>query len=448
LTQTGNGGGKTGKMRSFASFFILSSATAVQVALRSNPCLNNEDVFFPDPEDCSWFYECVDGSVVGHMECPDGLPWNQDLLICDWNAECNIDGCVEAEEGFLPAENNVPGFQGIPSTGPDDCAKKCGGVEECAAWTLNLGSNQCWLKTALMDATYSEDWVWGEPCNEPSSCCSTCTCEHLSECSTDFSSTPPFWGTVHQMPNTITDTDPTEFVTLSDASEGVLHSMWGPNGWDHEVPVWQFTAQFSDSPDVTISFDKDVGDAAFCAPHAFNFAQAVGRTPWYARTSFVGLDFRPGSYGAPEGCNAWGGGGVITICLGVGQELIDNGNIEELFMHEGSHVSVDSLVEGTDDWLCAKQRDNNFISTYARDHPTSEDVAESIVPWYAHTYSNTRVPTETITAIEDAIPARLEVFSSLLGNIRQRQNWAEISKKSNQTRPDGTTRPRLIAPYL
>ena len=108
MTQTGNGGSKTGMMRSFATFFILSSATAVQVALRSNPCLNNEDVFFPDPEgeqdfvgnnpmlflpvDCSWFYECVDGSVVGHMECPDGLLWNQDLLICDWNAECNIDG--------------------------------------------------------------------------------------------------------------------------------------------------------------------------------------------------------------------------------------------------------------------------------------------------------------------------------------------------------------------
>ena len=73
-----------------------------------------------------------------------------------------------------------------------------------------------------------------------------------------------------------------------------------------------------------------------------------------------------GSYGAPEGCNAWGGGGVITMCLGVGQvchmfvptilemgglqillfqELIDNGNIEELFLHEGSHVSVDSLLE-------------------------------------------------------------------------------------------------------
>ena len=38
------------------------------------------------------------------------------------------------------------------------------------------------------------------------------------------------------------------------------------------------------------------------------------------------------------------------------------------------------------------------------------------------------------------------MFSSLLGDIRQ--NWAENSNKSNQARPDATTRPRVIAPYL
>ena len=88
------------------------------------------------------------------------------------------------------------------------------------------------------------------------------------------------------------------------------------------------------------------------------------------------------------------------------QRLIDNGNIEELFLHEGSHISLDRLIEvhkislkllllsfkkdmkrlkilivdlgnatmnlnqGTDEWLCARQQDKNFISTYARDHVT------------------------------------------------------------------------------
>ena len=26
--------------------------------------------------------------------------------------------------------------------------------------------------------------------------------------------------------------------------------------------------------------------------------------------------------------------------------------------------------QGTDDWLCARQQDNNFISTYAAENPT------------------------------------------------------------------------------
>ena len=29
-------------------------------------------------------------------------------------------------------------FQGIPSAGPDECAKMCSNVKDCAAWTLRL----------------------------------------------------------------------------------------------------------------------------------------------------------------------------------------------------------------------------------------------------------------------------------------------------------------------
>ena len=32
--------------------------------------------------------------------------------------------------------------------------------------------------------------------------------------------------------------DPTAFVSVSTASEGVLDQMWGPNGWDHEVNIF------------------------------------------------------------------------------------------------------------------------------------------------------------------------------------------------------------------
>jgi len=283
------------------------------------------------------------------------------------------------------------------------------------------------------------------------SCCTECTSQILTQCSSTFSSTPPFWGTVHAMPNTILDTDPTAFVSVSTASDGIVDLMWGPDGWSRQVPAWQFTAKFKDSQDVIISFDKDVGDATFCAPHALKFAEAVGRTPAYTRTDFIGLDIRPGSYGNPSGCNAWGGRGVITMCLGVGLTLIDDGNLEELFLHEGSHISLDRLIEGTDEWLCARQQDKAFISTYARDNVAREDVAETLTPWYAVTHSSSRVPAATIKKIKEAIPARLRVLSSLLGDstVTSRRIWdLETSRNTNQTRPDDTYTPEVIDPYL
>merc|ERR1719206_957696 len=67
------------------------------------------------------------------------------------------------------------------------------------------------------------------------SCCTECTSQILTQCSSTFSSTPPFWGTVHAMPNTILDTDPTAYVSVSTASDGIVDLMWGPDGWSHRV---------------------------------------------------------------------------------------------------------------------------------------------------------------------------------------------------------------------
>merc|ERR1712223_2035054 len=74
-----SGNRKIGKMRSLA--VVLFSAVALS---RANPCQNDQDVYFPDREDCGRFYMCRNGEVVGHMNCPDGLLWNTDLLTCDW----------------------------------------------------------------------------------------------------------------------------------------------------------------------------------------------------------------------------------------------------------------------------------------------------------------------------------------------------------------------------
>lgn len=45
---------------------------------------SGEIVFFPDPDDCHSYYECSNGEPI-HMSCPDGLVWNPELDVCDFN---------------------------------------------------------------------------------------------------------------------------------------------------------------------------------------------------------------------------------------------------------------------------------------------------------------------------------------------------------------------------
>jgi len=77
--------------------------------------------------------------------------------------------CGEWQQGVLLGESFLPGYQGAETAGPVDCAKLCGSVQDCAAWTFHLGLNRCWLKTTDMNPSYHKDWVWGEPCNSESS---------------------------------------------------------------------------------------------------------------------------------------------------------------------------------------------------------------------------------------------------------------------------------------
>ena len=73
--------------------------------------------------------------------------------------------CGVLETGHLPRWNDVRGYaDGVPSAGPDDCAKKCTHVLGCAAWTLHKTTNNCWLKTIKTGIVFSNDWVSGEPC--------------------------------------------------------------------------------------------------------------------------------------------------------------------------------------------------------------------------------------------------------------------------------------------
>jgi hypothetical protein len=61
-------------------------------------------------------------------------------------------------------------------------------------------------------------------------------------------------------------------------------------------------------------------------------------------------------------------------------------------------------------WLQAQLADPDFVSDYARDNPTREDIAESFLTWLAVQHRADRLSPELYDTIVDTIPNRLAYF--------------------------------------
>ena len=93
-----------------------------------------------------------------------------------------------------------------------------------------------------------------------------------------------------------------------------------------------------------------------------------------------------------------------------GQVFISDGLLEEVFIHEGGHISLDGHHKDSAKWRAAQAADGVFISEYARDFPDREDVAESILPYFAVRYFPERLTDADRALILATIPNRLAYF--------------------------------------
>jgi len=235
------------------------------------------------------------------------------------------------------------------------------------------------------------------------SCCTECDPE-LPDIET------PFWGTVHQMPNTITEEDGTSFERASYSRQAYVN-MWDGTRYERTF-AFIFSAEYIDGHIVEVAVHEDFVNDSSAKFQATTYSDVMGRVPLLFRKKITNLHLRPGTY--DEGCNAWGGGGTVTLCTGVGEELLSKGNCEEVFVHEGCHISLDSFFYNDPAYRCAQNQDQMFISNYARDNRYSEDASESVLPWFATRFSAHRVPQETLDKITNAIPNRLKYFDENL----------------------------------
>lgn len=107
------------------------------------------------------------------------------------------------------------------------------------------------------------------------------------------------------------------------------------------------------------------------------------------------------------------GGGNNNILIHTGQSALyeADGILEETLVHEASHTSLDDDHAAAPGWLAAQTADGAFISVYARDYPTREDVAESFLPYLALCCRPDRISQSLADTFVQTIPNRIAYFA-------------------------------------
>jgi hypothetical protein len=215
---------------------------------------------------------------------------------------------------------------------------------------------------------------------------------------------PPYSGTVFIRTDIITTADWSAYQSMT--YEGLsTRTVFDRrvNNWVRQ-PMHLFDAVFADGLDAEVQVNPEFGDATAALATAEQYVRAVGRLPTALRVDVDSITFHAGVQPF--------GGGNRNILIHTGQAVSYGGYLEEALFHEATHTSFDADHAASAGWLAAQAADPTFISTYARDNPTREDVAESLLPWYALRHTNVLFPFQAQT-ITNTMPNRIAYFDGL-----------------------------------
>ena len=245
---------------------------------------------------------------------------------------------------------------------------------------------------------------------------------------------PPFWGTIFIDPDIITEADPTSYLKVEDAGQGQREMYDRREGWVYQE-AFLFDASFSDGPKVEIQVNPEFGSVVAARAEAQRFAPVIGRLPKCLRNDLETVWIHKGN-------NPFGGGNNnLLIHTGQAEEYMASGILEETLVHEASHTSLDGDHAYATKWQAAQAADDEFISTYARDNPYREDVAESFLLYYALKHRPDRISESLAKTISETIPNRIAYFDNqaldlAMGDV---PGSAETTSNSIDQAPSDTT---------
>jgi hypothetical protein len=171
---------------------------------------------------------------------------------------------------------------------------------------------------------------------------------------------PPFTGTIFIDADIITAEDPTTFASLIPNGQG-LRTMYDRRVAAFiQLQAYLFNVTFSDGLSTEVQVNPEFGSVDAARVQAEKYAIVIGRLPRALRVSVATVWIH-------QGVQPFGGGNNnLLIHVGQGDIYIADGILEETFVHEAAHTSLDAAHAASAGWLSAQAKDVNFISTYAR----------------------------------------------------------------------------------
>jgi hypothetical protein len=225
------------------------------------------------------------------------------------------------------------------------------------------------------------------------------------------SAEPPFSGTIFIDPDIITDKDPSTYLSQSFGGQAE-RTMYDRREGFITNTAFLFNADYSDGLTIEIQVNSEFGTQEAAGVQSEKYAPFIGQLPKALRRDVETVWIHKGT--EPFG----GGNNNLLIHVGQGEQYIENGILEETLVHEAAHTSLDSYYADSAGWKAAQEADGIFISTYARDYPEREDIAESFLPYLAIRYKSDRISSELYTTITETIPNRIEYFDGLDLDLR------------------------------
>ena len=219
--------------------------------------------------------------------------------------------------------------------------------------------------------------------------------------------TPPYDGTIFLAPGIITADDPTSFETITTAGQGA-RVMFDRrvNNWI-TLDAYLFSATFDDGLTIEVQVNPEFESVELSQVQAEKYAMVIGRLPTTLRKNVQTVWIH-------KGTELFGGGNNnLLIHIGQADLYESDGILEETFVHEASHTSLDDPHATAAGWVAAQGKDPTFISAYARDNPTREDIAETVLLYLAVRYGQDRISSELEDTVLKTIPNRVKYLDEL-----------------------------------